>query len=82
MAYEILLDDFLAKLSKKGIDISKLTIEEESTTDRLNITKEFVYPIKCSIDNFSKNNQRLFTYNQIIKNTPQTWGVFYYLIIC
>ena len=40
MAYEILLDDFLAKLSKKGIDISKLTIEEESTTDRLNITKE------------------------------------------
>ena len=48
MAYEILLDDFLAKLSKKGIDISKLTIEEESTTDRLNITKEFVSPIKCS----------------------------------
>ena len=31
MAYEILLDDFLAKLSKKGIDTSKLTIEEEST---------------------------------------------------
>ena len=52
-------------------------IEEESTTDRLNITKEFVSPIKCSIDNFSKNNQRLFTYNQIIKNTPQTWGVFF-----
>lgn len=44
MAYEILLDDFLAKLSKKRIDISKLTIEEESTTDRLNITKEFVSP--------------------------------------
>ena len=46
MAYEILLDDFLAKLSKKGI-------EEESTTDRLNITKEFVSP---TMTHLSKEN--------------------------
>ena len=32
MAYEILLDDFFFFFSKKGIDTSKLTIEEESTT--------------------------------------------------
>ena len=29
MSYEVLLDDLLANLSKKGIDVSKLKITEE-----------------------------------------------------
>ena len=43
MRYEVLLDDLLANLSKKGIDVSKLKITEEQQSVE-NILNDFISP--------------------------------------
>ena len=43
MSYEVLLDDLLANLSKKGIDVSKLKITEEQQSVE-NILNDFISP--------------------------------------